>query len=1073
MVASGDLFNQKTIERLCEDVKITPKQKQASREWLKLLDENKLEDEKNNYPKFMQIVLQDILGYPIKEINYESGNVEFQFGNSEGKNILCFEAKGTSTKDLFAPQHRAKKEHETPVKQTWDYVGINGLDYGICTNYKDFVLITRSTYPKYHFFDFNSIKRNEEKLKEFVGIFSKERIIEKGFVEKLHKESIIEEREFTKEFYKLYHETRLMMIKALQEKQIVSKTEAIYYTQLLLNRLIFIFFVEDRGFVPDKHLFTNRILHILESSQFTEHSRKIYDDIKELFIAFDKGSRVLGVFGFNGSLFSGVMPEKVYFTDLKENDFFLDVKQNSKLLKSTKLNPKANEIIKKHPELNPIISNLLILDSFDFNTEVNVNILGHIFEQSISDLEELKQEGVSRRKKEGVYYTPEYITDYICRNTIIPYLSKSSANSTYELVEEYKDNLDELEKKFKEIKILDPACGSGAFLVKAIEVLLEIHKEIQGRKENKKYSGEQLQITHEWDENKEIRAIIENNIYGVDINPESIDITKLSLFLKLASNERKLIGLSQNIKTGNSLIDDKTVDSRAFLWEDQFPEILGKLIEDEGFDVVIGNPPYVRQELFKEIKSYLKSKYDSYNSLADLYVYFIEKGVNLLKKDGLMSFILPNKFLKTTYGKEIREFLKKLTHVKQIYDFDDYPVFEDATTYPMIMVLEKNEMASDDTFLFSKLIDKQTLNPIESLQSTQQKITYDQIGSSSWTFAGVDNSKIIEKLEQNSITLSEFVSDKIFRGISTGKNDVFIIDKQKKDELLQDPKASILIKKIVTGSEVKRYNIDFQDQYIIFVPWDYDLEHSHTVKNYLISNKKELEKRPEVKEGRFNWWCLSRYGSKNAIYLSQPKIIYPRITNQSNFCLDDSGETYLADNNFFISSGSKSLLGLLNSNVIFFFLRHICPTLRGGFYDFRRPYVEKIPIHKKINEYDKILSEKTDHMLQLNKEYLEKETKFWNRINLKFNIKKKTKKIEQFQRLDFNEFLNELNKVSQTKLSLKEQDEWENYFNERKNDLILIRQKILKCDDEINEIVYNLYGITNKERATIEQTIKT
>ena len=600
MAIYEDLFNPKTIERLCSNVKITSKQKQASKEWLNLLAENKLQDEKSNYPKFMQIILQDILGYSIKTLDFETDNVEFQFSNSEGKKVICFEVKGTSTKDLFAPQHRSKKEHETPIKQTWDYMGSIGLDYGICTNYKEFVLITKQHgYSKCNVFNFELIRKHPDKLKEFIGIFAKERIIEKGFVEKIHQESIVEEREFTKEFYKLFHETRLMMVSAFEEKEGVSRTEAVYYTQIFLNRLIFIFFVEDKGFIPDKNLFSDRILHLLETGNFDEHSRQIFNNIKELFITFDKGSRVSGVFGFNGSLFSGTIPEKVYFSDLKEAKFFDKVKQFSALSKSTKLNEKASRIFKKHTDLNSIISNLLIMDSFDFNTEVNVNILGHIFEQSISDLEELKQEGASRRKKDGVYYTPEYITDYICRNTIIPYLSKSETSSISELIKEYENNLDELESKFREIKILDPSCGSGAFLVKTVDILLELHKEIQGRKDNKNHSNGQLQMTQEWDENKEIRAIIENNIYGVDINPESIDITKLSLFLRLASTERKLKDLSKNIQVGNSLVDDFSVDGSAFLWKERFPHIfldpaLKKHLDqehDDGFDIVIGNPP--------------------------------------------------------------------------------------------------------------------------------------------------------------------------------------------------------------------------------------------------------------------------------------------------------------------------------------------------------------------------------------------------------------------------------------------------------------------------------------------------
>ena len=214
---------------------------------------------------------------------------------------------------------------------------------------------------------------------------------------------------------------------------------------------------------------------------------------------------------------------KCIFRDFHNPKLFSDILKHSKLKKSVKLDEYSEKIIKKYTDkLNPLISNLLIMDSFDFNTDVNVNILGHIFEQSISDLEELSGDKVSKREKEGVYYTPEYITDYICRNTIIPYLSKSGKTTdTQDLVSEYVDDIESLEKKFREMRILDPACGSGAFLVKAVDILLEINKAIQNYKQSLgKYStGDQFSLD-KWNEESEIRAIIENNIHGVDINEE-------------------------------------------------------------------------------------------------------------------------------------------------------------------------------------------------------------------------------------------------------------------------------------------------------------------------------------------------------------------------------------------------------------------------------------------------------------------------------------------------------------------------------------------------------------------------
>ena len=714
----------------------------------------------------MQIILQDILGYQIKEIDYESGNVEFQFGNSEGKNILCFEAKGTSTKDLFAPQHRAKKEHETPIKQTWDYMGSISLDYGICTNYQDFVLITKQFgYSKYHFFDFISIKKDEEKLKEFVGIFSKERIIDTGFVEKLHKESIIEEREFTKEFYKLFHETRLMMIKAFQEKEGVTKEEAIHYTQLYLNRLIFMFFAQDHGFLEDK-LFTKRVTEVLNSPLISEHSKMVSDEILGLFQAMDKGSHRLGIFGFNGGLFEEQIPPKIYFSDLKDTKFFRDVRQNSRL--KVKPNEETKKIINRYQnELSPIIVNLLMMDSFDFTSEVNVNILGHIFEQSISDLEELKEEGISRRKKEGVYYTPEYITDYICRNTIIPYLSKSGINSTHDLIEEYKDNIDELENKFKEIKILDPACGSGAFLVKAVDILLEIHKEIQIVKESRgKYStGSQFQLT-KWSEETEARMFVENNIYGVDINPESVEITKLSLFLKIASKNRKLLGLSKYIKIGNSLIDDKDIDSRGFNWDDEFPEVmqLGK------FDIVIGNPPYGRYGTLNEKqKDFLKQK-NYYGKTADISESFIRLVLDRLSKEkGFFSFIIPKGLSYVKSWEETRKTL--LTHdVKKLIDASK--AFEEVLYEQMIFVIKKQKKED-------KAIEIGTIKP-NSTETSSLSLAYfsDRIFPT-----GLDKEKIniFKKIQEKSEPVKQWMDYWYGKGGMTPRS----IQMEKESDCLQ------------------------------------------------------------------------------------------------------------------------------------------------------------------------------------------------------------------------------------------------------------------------------------------------
>ena len=821
-------------------------------------------------------------------------------------------------KNLFSSQHRDKKEHETPIKQTWDYVGKNDLDYGICTNYTDFVLIDRSKgYSKCHFFDFTLIRNNEEKLKEFVAVFSKKSIIDNKFVEDLYHKSVIEEREFTKEFYKLFHETRLMLIKEFQSNG-NTKDESIHYAQLYLNRLIFMFFAEDNENIP-KRIFPERVLEILKSPLITEHSKLVSDTIVALFESLDKGSTMLNIFGFNGGLFQDSIPPKIYFNDIKDSAFFNDVYQHSELKKEIKLDEDSSGIIKKyHGKLNPIISNLLIMDSFDFNTEINVNILGHIFEQSLTDLEELKGHEISKRNKEGIFYTPEFVTDYICRNTIIPYLSNNKATTVDDLIKEYAKNLDDLEKKFREIKILDPACGSGAFLLKAVDVLLEIHKEIQTYKESGgqytffskgKKSGlaEQFTLT-KWHEEDEARKIIEKNIFGVDVNDESVEITKLSLFLKIATGNRKLIDLSKNIRVGDSLIDDQEISgSKAFDWNKEFKEI----IDNGKFDVVIGNPPYLRiqglHESHSHITEYLEKTYQSATGRYDYYLLFIEKGANLIKKNGYLGFIVPHKFTNSQFGTGIRRFLsdKKLIH--QFLSFGHNFVFEDVTTYTGILILKN---AENKNLLYKEIGTLQTKS-IEgdlAMLKSEDFTMMDQsnFDENPWNFSSGVTSEILEKITKSGPDILEYF-DKILQGAITGDDDLyFLVPIQDKGNtmILYSRKTQTnveiekdMLKPILVGEDVKRYkNFDTSNYFVIYpyviengkqrileeneLKIKYPLTYTYLskFKTYLVELRTKFKTNPKY------WYGLHR--ARQIDWFNQERIITPQITYGCNMTLD-------------------------------------------------------------------------------------------------------------------------------------------------------------------------------------------
>ncbi len=686
-----------------------------------MLENEELKSETGSYYNFVKIILVGILQYEESRIKHNEDNVEFQAVDENGEKILCIEAKGSDT-DLYRYQSYGKADKKTAILQTWSYMGMDGRKYGICTNYNKFVLMTKAGgYERQHVFDFDSIREHPDRLKEFILIFSMRTLIDGENAKKLRQESENEQRDFTEKFYNLFHETRVILINNFRNNKSIGREQSIYYAQIMLNRLMFIFFVADRGLLANKNLFMDKITSVIKQSNFTEYSHKIYDEINGLFTVFDKGSNIDRVSKFNGSLFSGQFPANVQF---------LDIDDKTKIQTDTKLpnpNEKIERIQRSHPNLNPIITNMLIMDQYDFNTEVDVSILGHIFEQSLSDIEVLKKidgddidiasDNVNekktkniaienRRKHSGVYYTPEYITEYICKNTIVPYLSKSGTNSIQELMMEYDDDYNTLEKKIKNIRILDPACGSGAFLIQAVDVLMNISRAMY---ERQSANTTQQTLDDVWEETT-IRRIITENIYGVDLNRESVDITKLSLFLKMVTNNNSLIDLSDNIKAGNSVISD-TNEPNAFDWKKNFPDILKS---HGGFDVIIGNPPYVRQE---ELDYKDSIQLPPINTLRgslrmdkkmDLSGYFYYHSLNILKVDGILGFISSDSWLHVGYGAYMRELFLTNCNISKIIKYE-FNVFDDADIVTATVILKKVTKSDNKTKLCRAASKEDTL----------------------------------------------------------------------------------------------------------------------------------------------------------------------------------------------------------------------------------------------------------------------------------------------------------------------------------------------------------------------------
>lgn len=802
----NQLFSLKTLEKEIErnDITLTKTQIKSTQIWIEHLNNKKLSKEKSNYLIFVEYILKDILGYTVGTIDFEKDNIEFSVGG-----VLGIEVKSTDTKNLFMPQNREKGEFKTPITQLWNYMGSNNFTFGICTNYQTFVLITKQFGMTKHFeFDFLKIYEktdndgiiciNKNELKKFILLFSK-KWLSTDYVNQLNDNSIREEKEFTQEFYNIYNETRSLITKKFKTTGNLEDYEALKNAQTFLNRIMFIFFVEDK-FMHHVQIF-KKIVKI-SSLSFEHNSQSIFEHIIKYFDYFNKGNESQQIFGFNGGLFKNPpLNSQIFFNDQQTQD-------SEKIILS-KLERNINKQLKEelkdiqYAQLDTIIKKLLIIESFDFNTEISVNILGHIFEQSLNIFD-----NSNTRKKDGVYYTPEYITDYICRKTIIPYLSKSlKCESVGELISEYRDDIEKLEKKFFEIKILDVSCGSGAFLSKAADILMEIYEgilEYRSLEHNGNNSSKTISKTlPDFHRDIFLHEVIKKNIFGVDKSPEAVEIAKLSIFFKLASNIEPLPTID-TIRVGDSLM--------GFNWEQEFPSIMA----DGGFDIIIGNPPYIKHEKLVALKQYVNSgqteimpnirNFDIVlKSDISIYFYYLALGV-LLKPNGKLGFISSDSWLSVKYGEEFQKFLLSQCNIERLIK-TDFNVFHDADVKTVTILLTKfmdlnNKETGEISFIHVSKDKK--ISQIEKLLNVNTvKQNEIKIGNLNTYFMD-DIDSIISTLtpQISMIPLSQIC--KIQRGPTTGCNQFFILKRPIKNKY--DIPNSYLIP-LVSKNMSKHYDV--------------------------------------------------------------------------------------------------------------------------------------------------------------------------------------------------------------------------------------------------------------------------
>ncbi|MCA0428496.1 MAG: Eco57I restriction-modification methylase domain-containing protein [Bacteroidetes bacterium] len=782
------------------------------------------------------------------------------------------------------------------------------------------------------------------------------------------------------------------------------------------------------------------------------------------------------------------------------------------------------------------------LDAYDFGAEgseeiqedsktlITASVLGLIFE---------KINGY----KDGSFFTPGFITMYMCRETIRKAVVQKfnetknwNCNSLEELYDKIEDRK-EANQIVNSIKICDPAVGSGHFLVSALNEMIAVKNDLKilldrDGKRLKEYQVEvvndELVVTDEEGElfeyypnNKESQRIqetlfhekqnlIENCLFGVDINSNSVKICRLRLWIELLKNAyyknskelETLPNIDINIKCGNSLVSRFPIDAdlkqalkkskwtidgyriavdtyrnaqskeqkremeqliadiksdfrseisqndpkvlklrklsgelfqltnqvqlferskkekadwnkkvnlltaetqklekeieeikankifeNAFEWRFEFPEVLNDNGDFAGFDVVIGNPPYIRQEEFSYFKPYLLNAFiETGYGTADLFVYFVELAMRVLKQHGEFAYIIPNKWMRAGYGKKLREFVAK-HRIHRLIDFGDLPVFEEATTYPNIIQLKKS--VPIPTFNACNVTTLQIPNGLAIyLNEHRIEVKLTELSSDGWTLLDTKTQALVAKIKSIGIPLGEYVSGKIYYGIKTGLNEAFVIDAATKEKLIaEDPNSAEVIKPFLAGRDIKRYQTPVITKFLILFPkgftikrnslgntvseapprygnmpyddaWTYIKNNYPAIAKHLWPFREKAEKRTD--KGDF-WWELRAcdYYSE----FDKPKVMLPDISMKCEALMDQINGYYSVNTAYIIPGLSLSDLGILNSRLTLFFYSQITQSIRGGYFRFIRQYLEQIPIIKTSS-----LDEKVQEIIKLKKQ---------------------------------------------------------------------------------------------------------
>ncbi|MBL8619474.1 MAG: N-6 DNA methylase [Deltaproteobacteria bacterium] len=833
----------------------------------------------------------------------------------------------------------AGSRRQTPVEQAWGYANATGgCRWIIVSNYRETRLYStaRST-EDYERFLLSELLEDEP-FRRFWLLLSREALLPASPVERSRADELLlasekAQDEVTDTLYDEYRALRVNLFEHLTRAHPnLRPVDLLRHTQKLLDRFLFIAFAEDRGLLP-RETIARALDHVDDYNP-----RPVWDNLKAVFRWVDKGNPARNFPPYNGGLFA--------------EDPDLD---------ALEVSDEACRWLKA-------------LAHYDFGDDVSVDVLGHIFEQSITDLEELRAEAaggaatLSKRKAEGVFYTPAFVTRYIVEETLGRAFAERfdalhaelnpeqvrGANKKTEawitLWTRYRDWL-------RTVRVVDPACGSGAFLIAAFDRMHAEYERVNASLAELRGGQREL-----FDLNK---VILNQNLFGMDLNPESVEITKLSLWLKTAQPGKKLTWLDGNIRCGNSVVDDPRVHPRAVDWSGHLPYVLfGEVDESEavqvdaswreGFDVVLGNPPYVRQELLTPYKEHWKSRFAAYDGVADLYVYFFELGLNVLKPGGRLGFVVANKWLKAGYAGPLRALLASTTEVETLIDFGHAPIFRDADAFPSIITMRRATPAAERRVTVTRFPREELglVSVPEFVRAHAEQVPQARLGRDSWSLEDDRVERLMAKLRERGVGLADYAGCRPVRGVLTGFNEAFLIDGATRARLLrEDPGSANLIYRFLRGANIDRWAAEWDEEWMIFARRGVEIARYPAVLRHLEGYRAQLEPKPPGwegkdwpgrKPGRYAW-----YEIQDAVdyweCFTRPKIVYQEIQFHPCYALDSTG-VFSNNKVFLIPSSDPWLLAVLNSALLWWHNTRYLPHMKDEALNPRGDLMERLPI---------------------------------------------------------------------------------------------------------------------------------